>query len=500
MSQGDLNEGIRIDFIGDSGPFSRSGKSIGYRITVKGAEYLLDLGGPVFSFLGPEGIGDVRGVFATHSHEDHRRWFTDVALFMRYSPQIDHRLRLITTETVHEEWEKNARAALERTLSFDQKHIIEVPYETFVEKALIGPRSLFRVAPVPARGAKEGRTWRVVDASDEIVGPAQAKVVIHPKANRPRVLFKDPLLKVWVEPELFYTFNDPRFYEAEQNLYVDQKAGLTVRAIKGPCWHGPPTYGYEMRTAQERVLFGSDTVYDLDLWRALCEERHPQQLAMTQRQFNNAFIIYGDINDYIEYSWSRERYKEAIDAYREGVVIHDVDYDGSAVHTSYSKIIASGHRNLLFTHSPDTFVSERPLGRAGKRFRIIRNELFEEVRQQGRCQLHRYNADLYVKRFAQFFVGFESPQGAYHLIQRDGRLDVVSEDCADAPSLGRYDLYADIDGRYFPPLADPTHERYERRNDGQVEKVVETSDGSQGVVVKNLREDIERQRAMRDEG
>lgn len=492
MSERVVNEGIRVDFIGDSGPFSRTGKSIGYCVTVKDSQYVLDMGGHLFNFLGYEGIGKVRGFFATHSHEDHRRWFTDVALFMCYSPDIHHRLRLITTETIHEEWEKNAKAALERTLSLDQKHIIETPYSTFVEQTLIGPKAIYRIAPVQPRGAKEGWTWRVVDASGEPVSPAQAKVVIHPQANRPRMLFKDPTLKAWIEPELFYVFSDRRFYEAEQNDFVDEAAGLTVRPLKGPCWHGPPTFGYEFRTANERLLFSSDTVYDLDLWRALCEERHPQRLGMTQRQFRSAPIVYGDINDYVEYMWSRERYEEAAHAYDEGIVIHDVDHDGSVVHTSYSKIVESGRRNFLFTHSPDSFVSKIPLGRERKSFRVVRDRLFEEVERQGQRRLHPYNADLFIKRFSHFFIGFESPDGAFRLVKRNGRLEVDNGDCADETSLGQYDLYADIDGRYFPVLADPTRERYERRLDGQVEKVTETAEGSQGVVVKDLREELER--------
>ncbi len=284
MSKDGLNEGIKVDFIGDSGPFSRTGKSIGYRITVGGAQYVLDLGGPLFTFLGPEGIGHVRGFFATHSHEDHRRWFTDVALFMFYAPHVHHRLRLITTETIHEEWEKNSKAALERTLSLDRKQVIEVPYEAFVEQMIIGPKALYCIAQVRPRGAKEGWTWRVVDASGEPVSPRKAKVIIHPRANRPRMLFKDEVTNAWVEPETFYVFSDRRFYEANQNPYVDEEAGLTVRALKGPCWHGPPTFAFEFRTANERLLFSSDTVYDLDLWRALCEEYHPPQWGMTERQ------------------------------------------------------------------------------------------------------------------------------------------------------------------------------------------------------------------------
>jgi ribonuclease BN (tRNA processing enzyme) len=492
MDKNGSGEGIRIDFIGDSGLFSRRGKGISYRITVKNSDYLFDLGSSVFHALGPENIGHVRGIFATHSHEDHRRWFTDLALFTHYFPHIQSRVRLIATETIHEEWEKNSKAALERSLSSDQKHIVEVAYETFVDRVLVGPKALYRIAPVRPRGAKEGWTWRVVDSAGEVVSPTKAKVVIHPQANRPRMLFKDKEVNAWVEPETFYVFSDRRFYEAEQNAYVDEDAGLTVRPLKGPCWHGPPTFGFEFRTANERVLFTSDTVYDLDLWLMLCEEHHAQQLDVTQRQFNSAPIVYGDINQCIEYKWSRERYEEAVGAYEGGIVVHDVDYDGSVVHTSYSKLAASGHRNLLLTHSPDTFVSQIPLAQEGKVFRVIRDELFEEVQRQGTTRLHPYDADLFVKRFSDFYVGFQSPDGSCRLIARKGRLDVATAEPTDATVIGRYDLYSDVNGQYFPVLDDPTRERYESRLDGQVEKVTKTPNGSQGVIVRDLREQIER--------
>ena len=41
-------QGIRVDVIGDSGPFSEIGKSIGYRISYRGNKYLLDCGAPLF--------------------------------------------------------------------------------------------------------------------------------------------------------------------------------------------------------------------------------------------------------------------------------------------------------------------------------------------------------------------------------------------------------------------------------------------------------------------
>jgi len=484
MANGKIDAGIRVDFIGDSGPFSRTGKSIGYRVAVKDSSYLLDLGGPVFQFVGNEGIRAMSGVFATHSHEDHRRWFTDLALFMFYTPDMPSPMRLITTEVIHEEWEKNSKAALERSLSADQKHVVEVPYSAFVDKVQFGPRAKYHVMPVQIPSYPEGFVWRVLDRHGQVIDPAKAKVVVLSPSSRPRMLFKDPVLGEWVEPESFYSLTDSRFYEDDQHDFVDEAAGLTVRPIKSVAWHGPPTYGMEFRTNNERVLFTSDTVYDPVLWQALAHEHHPQQLGMTYREFERHYLIHGDINHFIERTWSPERLTEALSLLEGGLVIHDVDYNGSVVHTSYDIMKACGRTNLLLTHSPDDFVSEMPLARERKSFRVIGERLFEETNGQ----LYPYGADLYVKRFAQFFVGFKNPEGQTPVYTAGNRLHVaLPGESVDGDLVGRFDLFADIDGAYYP-LVEDENSRYTRRPDGRIDLITFNSEGSTGVAATNLRD------------
>lgn len=76
-----MNDGITVKILGDYGPFSRMGKSIGYQIVIGGASYLIDCGAPLFQQIGGHGLKEIRGLIITHCHDDHKRWFTDLALY-----------------------------------------------------------------------------------------------------------------------------------------------------------------------------------------------------------------------------------------------------------------------------------------------------------------------------------------------------------------------------------------------------------------------------------
>ena len=80
-----MNQDIILDVIANSSAFSMLGMSSGYMITVNDQTYLLECGSPVFPRLGYRGITNLKGIFATHSHEDHKRWFTDIVLFTFYN-------------------------------------------------------------------------------------------------------------------------------------------------------------------------------------------------------------------------------------------------------------------------------------------------------------------------------------------------------------------------------------------------------------------------------
>src|SRR5512145_497174 len=93
--------GIEVSVLGDYGPFSRIGKSIGYQVTIGRSSFLVDCGSPVFQKIGGHGLKDIKGLIITHCHDDHKRWFTDFALFNRYAPDIDRRVSLFTSDDVN---------------------------------------------------------------------------------------------------------------------------------------------------------------------------------------------------------------------------------------------------------------------------------------------------------------------------------------------------------------------------------------------------------------
>lgn len=480
--------GITFDVIGDSAPFSMIGKSSGYMITAGGRPYLVDCGAPIFHHFGDEGVRKLKGVFATHSHEDHRRWFTDLARNMLYNPAIKGKVHLITSEVIQEEFEKNSKGALERSLSPDSKRVVEVPYNVFVESTLLGPSSRYQIKYVRKPG-EEGVVWRVVDSDGNIVDPQKAKVIIHPKCNRPRMLFKDDEYGEWVEPESFYPFTATCFYHDEYNDYVDKKAGLTARAIKSSAWHGPPSIALKFTTENESLVFSADTVYDRELWEALHKEHRPQNMQMTQREFDEAFVVVADINDFIERTWSKERFERAITAYDGSVVIHDVAKINSVVHTDYPRIAYEKFDNILYTHCPDSLVSERPILKSGKRIRIIGKEVFEEV--DGK--LFPFDADIYWRNFSQDCVGYKRKSGAYRILKEENGLLSVDAEKKDAPNqLTRVDFYEDIEGQYFPRIHSP-FEDYWVRPDRVVEKMTFEEEASKCEIVENIRGKIKKE-------
>ncbi len=481
---------ILIDVIGDSGPFSLIGKSIGYRITAGNDHYLLDCGAPVFQLLGTDGIQSLRGIFATHSHEDHRRWFTDLALFKRYTPGCSGKLRLVTTDTIHDEFHKNSKGALERSLSGDSRTVIDMPYLEFVEQVTLGPRPLYRVV---LTDSPAGRVWRVLDRENRPVPPQQAKIFINPEANRPRLLFRDPATQLWVEPESYYAFSDTVFYTAERNVFTDAANGLQVEALKEPAWHGPPTIALRFTRGETRVVFSSDTVYDPALWRRLVSERRPQKGPLTGDEFLAAPVVYGNINDYIEQTWSERRLQEALHAYDDAVLVHDVDYNGSIVHTSYRNIAAARSDpslpTTLLTHSPDRFVSLLPLAASEKSYRV-RGRALTELTDHGDFPL---DADCFIKEEGKLFAGYRNPNGLYAVVESDRGFAVRPRSELRASDIVfTVDLYQDISGGYFRRISDDS-ERYHVRPDGTVELLHFSVDGSRGELVTDQRPLLSRQ-------
>ena len=475
-----MSQDIIFDVIGNTSPFSLMGESSGYMVTVNDCSYLLDCGSPVFPSLGYKGIAEIKGILATHSHEDHKRWFTDIVLFTFYNPLVKQKVKLISSEIILDEYAKNSKGALERSLSFDSKRIVDISYDNMVEGVTIGPKSKYFIN---LKATKDGNFhYKVEDRQGNTIGPERAKIVINPAANRPRLLYKDDESGEWVEPESYYPFISPIFYEEDRNIYRDEEAGLTVKAIKSSVWHGVSTIAFKFMTEKNSLLFSADTVYKPSLWKELYEEYRPQKFESISREdFEKSSIIYGDINDFIERTWSRERYEVAISAYKGSFVIHDVARKNSIVHTDYPDLANAPIDNLILTHNPDNLTAWKPILTSGKRLVFRDGDFFESAKGK----LYPLDADVYIHHFSCDLVGYKSDEGPYKVIEKDDLLGIVE---AKNPEKGlmMVHLYQDINGEYFPILNDPD-KYYSVRQDGKVEEVTVHKDSSTGRVVENIR-------------
>jgi ribonuclease BN (tRNA processing enzyme) len=491
-----MTDGITVRILGDFGPFSRMGKSIGYLLEIGASRYLIDCGAPLFQQIGGHGLKNIDGLIITHSHEDHKRWFTDLALFSRYASNVAYKVLLITSESVHEEVMLSSMPALGKSLSPDSKRIIDVAYGEFVECRTIGPKARYRIM-MTDEGM--GKTRPVItDGKGHIIGPEKAKIIISRKTGRPRMLFKDPDYEEWVEPESFYPLSSSVFYEEEKNVLGG--GDFTIEAIKAPVWHGVSGIGVKVRTEKETLVFSSDTCHDEELWRRLCFEKRTRVLHMPEKDFEASTVIYGDINDYIERCWSEERYREAVNAFDGAVVIHDVYSQNSVVHTGYEKLKNTSLKRemAILTHSPDRMTSEWVLCDTDKTFRIVGKKFYEMVGSD----LYLMDADVYHKEGGKYYAGYRNEWGKYTLYEKDGLLRFASYDGGHIGSpLYNVDLYEDISGRYFPKI-ERQDAFYRQRSDGRVELVEWTQEGSVGKIVENHRKmpgQESNQRMRRDE-
>jgi ribonuclease BN (tRNA processing enzyme) len=491
-----MSDGITIKILGDFGPFSRIGKSIGYQISRGGNSYLIDCGSPLFHEIGVSELKEVDGLFITHCHDDHKRWFTDLVLFYRYASGANQRLPLITAEDIHSELMKSCGPALDRSLSPDSKKVVDISADEYVHYCMLGPRAKYRIVVQEEGPGKSG--LHIVDGGGNKVGPEKAKIVISRKTGRPRMLFKDPDYGEWVEPESFYPFSAGTFYEDDRNLFQDE-AGLTFEAVKAPVWHGIPAVGLKITTPHEKVLFTSDTVHDPNLWKELYMEKRSQRLgSMSQKDFESSHILTGDINDYIERAWSEERYKEAVKTFEDVIVIHDVAMCNSVVHTDYERLDETGlvRERTLLTHSPDRITSEWVLCDVGKTIKVMGNEFYEVVGGN----LYPMDADVYVKDVGKYYVGYKCDSGRYGVYEKDGLLAVSTDNREGdgANFLYRVDLYEDISGRYFPKIEGGAE--YFKRGGGKVERLEFNQEGSRGTVVEDQRSRVTRKPVLLSPG
>lgn len=477
-----MSDGIRITAFGACTPFSKAGKSTGYQVSIGASSYLVDCGTPLFHEIGGHGLKLIKGLIITHCHEDHKRWFSDLALFNMYVPDTSGKIFLLTSEDVHNEILKSSGAALDRTLSSDGDAIIDVPYDDYVDFHMLGPRAKFSIA---SRDEGEGRVALYVsDLQGNKVGPDKAKIVISLKTNRPRLLFRDPRCNEWVEPESFYPYSSEIFYEKNQKIYDDSE-GFSIEAIKSPVWHGVSGIGLKFHTTSESVIFSSDTAHDKRLWERLYTKKRPQKINTPIEKFESASVLYGDINDYIERTWSEERYIDAINTFKDSIVVHDIALKNSVIHTDYANLhhtVLIKERTLL-THTPDRITSEWALSKIDLTY-LIKGNVFYEFLDDKPCPI---DADIYHKDSGRYFVGYKNVEGACLVYENNNLLHLSTE---ENPELGtflfRVDLYEDIGGKYFPIIQN-SNSAYHLRMDGQVELVEFSEEGSTGKIVQDMR-------------
>jgi len=477
--------GITVKVLGDCGPFSTIGKSIGYQVRIGKSSYLVDCGAPIFQQLGGEGLQSINGLIVTHCHDDHKRWFSDHALYNRYALNASKMVFLLTTELINDELLKTSRAALEISLSLDSKRIVDIPYDALVSHKVIGPHPKYKIITVNKGNGL--LCLQIVDRDGKVIGPDRAKIVINKKTDRPRLLFKDPDYGEWIEPESFYSFSSEVFYEKDRNVYKDPE-GFTIEAVKDHVWHGVSGIGVRFKTENESLIFSSDTAHDTELWRQLYLEKRTPRIPLTQKEFVEASIIYGDINDYIERTWSEERFHGAIESFNNSVVIHDIATRNSIVHTDYWKLNNTVLRKdkTILTHSPDRMTSEWVLSDVGKSFHIKGGDFFEVVGET----LYPLNADVYHKEAGRYYVGYKSANGKTTVYEDDGILDLSQGKKSGLGSpLYQVDLYECIAGKYFPTLEDKKSIYWERA-DGKIELVKLFKEGSSGKVVDHCRDNL----------
>lgn len=207
---------------------------------------------------------------------------------------------------------------------------------------------------------------------------------------------------------------------------------------------------------------------------------------MPRKEFESAPVIYGDINDYIERVWSEERYNEAVNAFNAAVTIHDITIGNNPVHTSYESLAdcnLAKERSLL-THCPDNITSEWILTHSGKEFKIEGEEILEIAGDK----IYPMNADIYHKEARKYWVGYKNDNGRYTVYKKEGLLSISKDNIRPSGDpLFRVDLYEDLNGCYFPKLEDGSSV-YIKRDDGKVELVEYSEEGSSGTVVKDCRE------------
>jgi ribonuclease BN (tRNA processing enzyme) len=476
---------FELKIIGDSGPFSRLGKSIGYHLTYGDASYLLDCGAPVFQILGQNGLKELDGIIATHAHEDHKRWFTDIALYQKFSLDRDDRITLIGTHEIIRQYRLASPAALERTLNYKSNNLRSLRFEDYIEPQYIGPEPKYKIKKLSdGNGSFQ---WRVVDQSNDPLPPDRAKVIKPAEAIIPSMIIKDEKDGVWVEPNSYYSLDDSRFYDTDGSVSsYDLGKNFSLKPYRAPAWHGPSTTAFSISLPEGEIFFTSDTVYNPTLWDELTE---PRDSRLSRDELDRSYIE-GAVEDYIECVWSEKRLERAKSVYeKDCIYIHDVSGPDAKVHTAY-KHLKDFDSEMLLTHSPDVFTTKHPMAHLNKTYTLRDNQLLERTKDG---ELYPLDAVCYFKKFSQYYVGYKDPDGDFILVEKSpGDFGIDYEEAEVAPDttvICRISLYRDLGGRYFPTLKHE-NEEYRTRPDGQVERIVNHSNGSKGDIMEDSRRSL----------
>ncbi|HPP86735.1 MAG TPA: MBL fold metallo-hydrolase [bacterium] len=432
---------ISIRILGDSGPFSPTGRSISYLIELNDYKLLIDAGAPVFYLLSFPEICSIDAVLITHLHEDHKRWLSDLLLFRKYVTPTKPKIKLLSSESIHNEIKQNLIPSLEKTLSADSKKIIRLNYDDFVDCIYLGPRAKYKVIC-------ENNNYQIIDENEKPVSIDKAKIFKLPFTENIDILVYDERDKVWVNPEAYYSFSDERYYYNNRTFDIPE-INTKIEIINAPIWHGISAVGAVLTVDDTKIFFSGDTVFDLNLWKELAVVNNDNAI-LKNSEIKNKFVISDDINKYIEKMWSMERYKEAIMYYNNtDFIIHDSAAINSIVHTDFKELYCLEKSKTLLTHSPDNYVSYIPLTYKDKKYIIQNKKIFENSNNKN----YELNADIYVKYQLRYFVGYKNSNGLFAVIENDnGLLELKkrTEINQSSKDVEYYNLFEDIDGAYYP--------------------------------------------------